>query len=229
MSIIPTRTVLIQTIEATAKLIDGSELTVASNEEERLTAALQKPGTAGRPARTIVYIEPDNYEAYGERTGDIGRLQPDPSWQKDRGVPADAGARAPNEREAGEPHRPAPGPGRGRRSPGAGDGADPNPGDDESLQGGGIGIRPTVPMHAVEHEQRSRPDDSRYPRWNTGRREPGDPRILKSNNGRAAAEGTRPEHRNEARAARKRREEQRQGDVGTDGRIGLLPNPREND
>ena len=79
----PTRTVLIRTIEATAKLIDGSELAVARNEDGRLVAALQRPATENKPARTIVYVDPDNHEGYSGKQGEIGPLQPDRSWLND--------------------------------------------------------------------------------------------------------------------------------------------------
>ena len=75
-----TRTVLIRTIEATANLIDGSELAVARNDEGEMKAALQRPARDGKPRQTIVYIDPDNHEWYSGTPGDIGRLQPDPSW-----------------------------------------------------------------------------------------------------------------------------------------------------
>ena len=80
-----TRTVLIRTIEATAKLIDGTELAVATNDEGRMMAALQRPAASGKPPRTVIYVDPDNYDRYGGDPGDIGRLQPDPSWLKDDG------------------------------------------------------------------------------------------------------------------------------------------------
>ena len=82
-----TRTVLIRTIEATAKLIDGSELAVTTNDEGRTMAALQQAGANGTPPRTIVYVDPDNYYRYSGDPGDIGRLQPDPSWLKNDDYP----------------------------------------------------------------------------------------------------------------------------------------------
>ena len=75
-----TRIVLIRTIEATANLIDGSELAVARNDEDELKAALQRPARNGKPRQTILYIDPDNHDWYSGTLGDIGRLQPDPSW-----------------------------------------------------------------------------------------------------------------------------------------------------
>ena len=79
-----TRTVLIRTIEATARLIDGSKLAIAENDEGRMMAALQRPAANGKPAKTIIYIDPDNHDWYSGEPGDIGRLLPDPSWLDDQ-------------------------------------------------------------------------------------------------------------------------------------------------
>ena len=77
------RTVLIHTIEPTARLIDGTELAVTRNDEGRKLATLQRPAADGKPARGVIYVDPDNYDRYSETPGDIGRLQPDPSWLDD--------------------------------------------------------------------------------------------------------------------------------------------------
>ena len=78
-----TRAVVIHAIEPTARLIDGTELAVTRNDEGRKLAVLQRPAADGKPARGVIYVDPDNYDRYSETPSDIGRLQPDPSWLDD--------------------------------------------------------------------------------------------------------------------------------------------------
>ena len=78
------RTVLIRTIEATAKLMDGTELNIATNDEGRKLAAMQRPGKSGSAPETVLYVHPDDHDSWLGEPGDIGRLQPDPGWLKDR-------------------------------------------------------------------------------------------------------------------------------------------------